>query len=45
MNRNASVHFPGACREALAYYETHLGGKIVNLHTDDQMFEQKLSRL
>jgi PhnB protein len=31
------LNFPGNCRKALAYYEQHLGGKVQNVSTFDQM--------
>ena len=31
------LNFPGNCREALAYYEQHLGGKALTLSTWDKM--------
>jgi PhnB protein len=31
------LNFPGNCRMALAYYEQHLGGKVQNVSTFDQM--------
>ncbi|HTW62067.1 MAG TPA: VOC family protein [Terracidiphilus sp.] len=31
------LNFPGNCREALAYYEQHLGGKPLTVSTWDQM--------
>jgi PhnB protein len=31
------LNFPGNCREALAFYEKHLGGKILNISTFEQM--------
>lgn len=30
---NTYVNFPGNCREALQFYEKHLGGKIVMINT------------
>jgi PhnB protein len=37
MKLNAYVNFPGNCREALAYYEKHLGAKTLVISTFDQM--------
>lgn len=33
MKMNTYVNFPGNCREALQFYEKHLGGKIVMMTT------------
>jgi len=33
MRMNTYVNFPGNCREALQFYEKHLGGKIVMINT------------
>jgi PhnB protein len=37
MKLTTYVNFPGKCKEALEYYEKHLGGKIVMMSTFDQM--------
>jgi PhnB protein len=37
MKLTTYLNFPGKCREALAYYEKHLGGKISNISTWSQM--------
>jgi PhnB protein len=37
MKLNTYVNFPGTCRQALQFYEEHLGGKIVTISTWDQM--------
>jgi PhnB protein len=37
MKLTTYLNFPGTCREALAYYGQHLGGKIVTISTWDQM--------
>jgi PhnB protein len=39
MKLNTYVNFPGTCKEALQFYEKHLGGKIVTMSTWDQMPE------
>ena len=31
------LNFPGTCKEALGFYERHLGGKIIMLSTFDQI--------
>jgi PhnB protein len=36
------VNFPGKCREALQFYEKHLGGKIVMMSTFDTMPDAKM---
>lgn len=41
MKMHTYVNFPGTCREALQFYEKHLGGKIVRLSTFDQMPDPK----
>lgn len=41
MKLNTYVNFPGTCKEALQFYEEHLGGKIVWLLTYEQMPEPK----
>ena len=35
------VNFPGNCKEAFAYYEKHLGGKLLMSMTFDQMPDPK----
>jgi PhnB protein len=42
MKLNAYVNFPGNCEQALAYYEQHLGAKVVMKMTFDQMPEPKM---
>jgi PhnB protein len=37
MKMHTYVNFPGTCKEALQFYEQHLGGKIVMLSTFDQV--------
>jgi PhnB protein len=37
MKLTTYLNFPGNCREALAYYEKHLGGKALTVSTWDQM--------
>ncbi len=37
MKLNTYVNFPGTCKEALQFYEKHLGGKIVSMLTWEQM--------
>jgi PhnB protein len=41
MKLTTYVNFPGNCREALQFYEKHLGGKIVMMMTFDQMPDPK----
>ena len=41
MKLNTYVNFPGNCKQALQFYEKHLGGKMVMLSTYDQMPEPK----
>ncbi len=41
MKLSTYVNFPGKCKEALQFYEKHLGGKIVMMSTFDQMPEPK----
>jgi PhnB protein len=36
MKLHTYVNFPGTCKEAFHYYETHLGGKTVMISTFDQ---------
>jgi PhnB protein len=37
MKLTTYLNFPGNCREALAYYEKHLGGKVLVVSTFSQM--------
>jgi PhnB protein len=37
MKLNTYLNFPGTCRDALAFYEKHLGAKTVVISTFDQM--------
>jgi PhnB protein len=37
MKMHTYVNFPGTCKEALQFYEKHLGGKIVTMSTFDQI--------
>jgi PhnB protein len=37
MKLHPYLHFNGNCRQAFAYYEQHLGGKILGMMTYDQM--------
>lgn len=41
MKLHTYVNFPGTCREALQFYEKHLGGKIAMMSTFDQMPDPK----
>lgn len=41
MKMHTYVNFPGTCREALQFYEKHLGGKILMMSTFDQMPDSK----
>jgi PhnB protein len=41
MKLNTYVNFPGNCKEALQFYEKHLGGKILMAMTYDSMPEPK----
>lgn len=41
MKMHTYVNFPGSCREALRFYEEHLGAKIVMMSTFDQMPDPK----
>ncbi len=41
MKLNPYVNFPGNCKQALQFYEKHLGGKTLNSMTFDQMPEPK----
>lgn len=38
---HAYVNFPGTCKDALQFYEKHLGGKIVMMSTFDQVPNQQ----
>jgi PhnB protein len=42
MKLSTYVNFPGNCKEALEFYEKHLGGKIVMMSTFDQMPDPKM---
>ena len=37
MKLTTYVNFPGTCKQALQFYEKHLGGKIATMSTWDQM--------
>jgi PhnB protein len=37
MKLTTYVNFPGTCKQALQFYEKHLGGKMVTMSTWDQM--------
>jgi PhnB protein len=37
MKMHTYVNFPGTCKDALQFYEKHLGGKIVMMSTFDQV--------
>lgn len=37
MKMHTYVNFPGTCKEALQFYEKHLGGKTVMMSTFDQV--------
>jgi PhnB protein len=41
MKMNTYLNYPGTCKDALAFYEKHLGGKIVAMSTFDQMPDHK----
>ena len=41
MKMHAYVNFPGTCKDALQFYEKHLGGKIVRMSTFDQVPNQQ----
>lgn len=41
MKMHTYVNFPGTCKDALQFYEKHLGGKIVMISTFDQMPDPK----
>lgn len=41
MKMNTYVNFPGNCKEALQFYEKHLGGKILTMMSFDEMPEPK----
>jgi PhnB protein len=40
MNQNTYVNFAGCCKEALHYYEQHLGGRVTALMTHGQAPDQ-----
>ena len=42
MKLTTYVNFPGKCREALEFYEKHLGAKIVMMGTFDSMPDAKM---
>ncbi len=42
MQLSTYVNFPGKCKEALQFYEKHLGGKIGMMMTFDQMPDPKM---
>ena len=41
MKMHTYLNFPGTCKDALAFYEKHLGGKIVMISTFDQVPDHK----
>jgi PhnB protein len=41
MKMNTYVNFAGKCKEALQFYQEHLGGKILMMMTFDQMPDPK----
>jgi PhnB protein len=41
MKMNTYVNFAGKCKEALQFYEKHLGGKILMMMSFDEMPEPK----
>ena len=41
MKTNTYLNFAGTCKEALQYYEKHLGAKIQMMMTFDQMPDPK----
>jgi PhnB protein len=41
MKMHTYVNFPGTCKDALQFYEKHLGGKIVMMSTFDQIPDQQ----
>lgn len=41
MKLNTYVNFPGNCKQAMQFYEEHLGGRIDSFFTYDQMPEPK----
>jgi PhnB protein len=41
MKMHTYVNFPGTCKDALQFYEKHLGGKIVMMSTFDQVPDQQ----
>jgi PhnB protein len=42
MKLTTYVNFPGKCKEALEFYEEHLGAKIVMMGTFDSMPDAKM---
>lgn len=43
MKLTTYVNFPGKCKEALQFYEKHMGGKIVMMSTFDSMPDPKMA--
>jgi PhnB protein len=43
MKMTTYVNFPGKCKEALQFYEKHLGAKILTMMTFDQMPDPKMA--
>lgn len=41
MKLHTYINFPGTCRDALQFYEKHLGGKTLMISTFDQMPDPK----
>ena len=41
MKMHTYINFPGTCKDALQFYEKHLGGKLLMMSTFDQMPDQK----
>jgi PhnB protein len=41
MKMHTYINFPGTCKDALQFYEKHLGGKIVMMSTFDQIPDQQ----
>ena len=41
MRMHTYLNFPGTCKDALSFYEKHLGGKIVMMSTFDQSPNQQ----
>ena len=41
MKMHTYINFPGTCKDALQFYEKHLGGKILMMSTFDQMPDPK----